>query len=435
LTSKSAEHSRANPHRGDFRGIPIFPPFLLHVPLYLWFPLVFIIGAMVGSFLNVCIYRLPKEKSPFWPMGSRCGRCFQPIAWYDNVPLLSYWLLRGRCRTCGAAFSIRYFCIELFTALAFVGLFYLEVVVNVHGLNVAILGGLNFQIGLLTIFVLHAVLVCFLLVATFCDIDGRTIPLSLTITGSIVGVIAGVLWPWPWPYGPAWQFPAPLGFRPLVAGPFAGPVPVGLLAPVEALQPWPPWMPLPSWLPPLGWQTGLVNSLVGILVGTLMIRAIRLIFGIGMGRDYMDEPDPDHEPTNAIARAWNWLNRIGGKTLGLGDADLMMMAGAFLGWQPVVAAFFIGVFPGMLFGLGQMFYTAENRLPFGPALSIGIVITMLCWGGVGPNFMPIFFNPTLVAIVLAVSTVFMVIAGYVLRVMRMMRGDGGEEKKDEEEKK
>ena len=53
---------------------------------------VFIVGASVGSFFNVCIYRLPLEKSLLWP-GSRCGHCFQPIRWYDNIPLLSYWLL------------------------------------------------------------------------------------------------------------------------------------------------------------------------------------------------------------------------------------------------------------------------------------------------------------------------------------------------------
>src|SRR5947209_3479970 len=98
--------------------------------VYLWLPFVFALGAAVGSFINVCAYRLPYEKSLFWP-GSRCGKCYQPIRWYDNLPLLSYWVLRGRCRTCGATFSIRYFLVELFTGLAFVGLFYLEIVRNV----------------------------------------------------------------------------------------------------------------------------------------------------------------------------------------------------------------------------------------------------------------------------------------------------------------
>src|SRR5437879_3802577 len=98
----------------------------------------FVLGAVVGSFLNVCIYRLPLEKSLLWP-GSRCGHCQQPIRWYDNIPLLSYWWLRGRCRTCGQTFSPRYFLIELLTAASFAGLCYLEVEKNVHHLDPAIL--------------------------------------------------------------------------------------------------------------------------------------------------------------------------------------------------------------------------------------------------------------------------------------------------------
>src|SRR5437588_5566393 len=87
---------------------------------------VFMLGAIVGSLLNVCIYRIPLEKSIIWP-GSRCSHCLQPIRWYHNLPLLSYLLLRGRCATCATRFSSRYFLVELLTGLAFVALFYLEV--------------------------------------------------------------------------------------------------------------------------------------------------------------------------------------------------------------------------------------------------------------------------------------------------------------------
>ena len=94
--------------------------------LILDFVAVFVIGAAVGSFVNVCVHRLPYEKSLLWP-GSRCGSCFQPVHLYDNIPLVSYWVLRGRCRSCGARFSSQYFLVELFTGLAFVGLLYLVV--------------------------------------------------------------------------------------------------------------------------------------------------------------------------------------------------------------------------------------------------------------------------------------------------------------------
>ena len=79
---------------------------------------IFILGAIVGSFLNVCIVRLPKEKSVVFP-GSHCVHCQKPIAWYDNIPLISYFVLGGKCRFCHQKISIRYWIVELITAISF----------------------------------------------------------------------------------------------------------------------------------------------------------------------------------------------------------------------------------------------------------------------------------------------------------------------------
>jgi leader peptidase (prepilin peptidase) / N-methyltransferase len=78
-----------------------------------------IVGLMVGSFLNVCISRLPAGESIVFP-GSRCPACHTPIKWFDNIPVASYLVLGGKCRTCRAAISVRYPLIELSTAVAFV---------------------------------------------------------------------------------------------------------------------------------------------------------------------------------------------------------------------------------------------------------------------------------------------------------------------------
>ncbi|MEN9662884.1 MAG: hypothetical protein RL324_1833 [Verrucomicrobiota bacterium] len=84
-----------------------------------FFPAVaFFFGACIGSFLNVCIYRIPAEKSIVYP-GSHCA-CGKPVAWHDNIPILSWIFLRGHARCCGRPFSIRYPAIELLTALLFV---------------------------------------------------------------------------------------------------------------------------------------------------------------------------------------------------------------------------------------------------------------------------------------------------------------------------
>jgi leader peptidase (prepilin peptidase)/N-methyltransferase len=94
----------------------------------------FLLGALLGSFANVCIYRLPPSDD--FPTGrsivhppSHCPACLAPIAWYDNVPLLAYLWLRGRCRRCRAGFSARYLLVEAATAILFVALFHLHVVV------------------------------------------------------------------------------------------------------------------------------------------------------------------------------------------------------------------------------------------------------------------------------------------------------------------
>ncbi|OGR52946.1 MAG: hypothetical protein A2049_04250 [Elusimicrobia bacterium GWA2_62_23] len=76
----------------------------------------FIFGLLIGSFLNVCIARLPKDESILWP-ASRCPRCLAPIRLYDNIPLLSFALLGGRCRACKAAISFKYPAVELLTGL------------------------------------------------------------------------------------------------------------------------------------------------------------------------------------------------------------------------------------------------------------------------------------------------------------------------------
>src|SRR5579871_4268862 len=149
----------------------------------------FVFGAVVGSFVNVWIARLSRDKSVFWPLSSRCGNCLQAIHWYDNLPLVSYWALRGRCRICGATFSARYFVIELLIAAAMPALYYLEVIRNIHGIprfNGAIhtlqftltsRGAIQYHL----FFLHHAILFCFLVACASCDLQYRTIPLSLTL--------------------------------------------------------------------------------------------------------------------------------------------------------------------------------------------------------------------------------------------------------------
>jgi leader peptidase (prepilin peptidase)/N-methyltransferase len=130
--------------------------------------LAFIFGSIVGSFLNVCIYRMPEAKSVVWP-GSHCPECEKRIPWYDNIPFVSYLALRGRCRFCKKRISPRYLAVELLTALLFV-LFYQ-----------------NYRLSYDLFF--YLVLCCLLIISSFTDIKHRIIPDEVSVGGLIVGFI------------------------------------------------------------------------------------------------------------------------------------------------------------------------------------------------------------------------------------------------------
>lgn len=138
------------------------------------FVLIFIFGLIIGSFLNVCIYRMPKNESMVSP-GSRCVSCKKPIPWYDNIPLLSYVLLRGRCRSCRAKISPRYFFVELISALCFLILF------------------MHFRFDY--IFWIYSLLASGLIVITFIDLEFQIIPDSISIAGIFAGLILSIIFP------------------------------------------------------------------------------------------------------------------------------------------------------------------------------------------------------------------------------------------------
>lgn len=339
-----------------------------------WLLFAFVVGAAVGSFLNVCVGRLPYEKSLIWP-SSRCLSCLQPVRGFDNVPLVSYLVLRGRCRTCGARFSVRYFLVELGTGLAFAGLFYLEVYANVLGLPVvADFWGRSFGLPppeVLPIFLCHATLLSFLIVTSLCDLEDMEIPLPVTVTGTLVGLAWAVLLPWPYPESAAHLRP----------GPFP---------PVPGAYPWPVWYPLPDYSPPGSWRLGLATGLAGALAGMLTLRWVRFLFGLGRGIE----------------------------GLGVGDADLMMMAGAFIGWQPVVVAFFVSVIPALFFAIAQLAIKGEQALPFGPSLAVGVLVTLLAWPHLGPHFRVLFFDGHFLAFLGGAGAILLLLTSFLLRLIR-----------------
>ncbi|MBI3009121.1 MAG: prepilin peptidase [Candidatus Omnitrophica bacterium] len=136
--------------------------------------LIFILGSIVGSFLNVCIYRMPREESIVSPP-SHCPNCQRPIPWFYNVPLISYVLLKGRCRFCSTRISFRYFIVELITAVIFLMLF------NHYGFSIK--------------FLIYTALTSSLIAATFIDFEHQIIPDEITLGGLVVGLILSIIYP------------------------------------------------------------------------------------------------------------------------------------------------------------------------------------------------------------------------------------------------
>jgi leader peptidase (prepilin peptidase)/N-methyltransferase len=362
---------------------------LMNLPLIADLVFIFVLGTVVGSFLNVLIARLPYEKSPIWP-GSRCFSCLQPIPLVYNVPILGYLLLRGRCKHCKAPFSAQYMWVELGTGLALVGLFVLEILLNWH--NIPAFGKAKTEIlttGLppvqaIPFFVLHAFLLVCLLASAVIDAEHRVIPPQITYAGTVIGLIGSALWAWPWPT-PVSALAAIQPDMPWVLPEAASKVPTGLTL-------WPFAGPPPAWAPPGSWTLGLLNGLIGALAGTFVVRSVKFLFEIGLNKE----------------------------ALGLGDADLLMMAGAFLGWQVAVIGFFFGALAALVLYVPNLVLgTVRGRdvgreLSFGPGLAVGVVATWLGWPWVKDTARAL-FDPFILGIIAAGIGGGILISGLLLR--------------------
>jgi leader peptidase (prepilin peptidase)/N-methyltransferase len=133
-----------------------------------------LLGLIVGSFLNVCIYRIPRRANIVFPP-SHCPNCRQPIKPYDNIPLLSYLLLRGRCRGCGGRIPLRYPVVEAAAGVGFAA------IVGRYGINSSSL--------------LYLIFFSVLLVLAFIDLEHQILPDVITLPGIPLGLLLGLLLP------------------------------------------------------------------------------------------------------------------------------------------------------------------------------------------------------------------------------------------------
>lgn len=260
---------------------------------------VFIFGLLIGSFLNVVIYRLPLGQSIVFP-GSHCPSCDAEIKWYDNIPVISYAvLLRGRCRSCRTRISAIYLAVELLVACLYLVLFMVHVDQAVGGWWLPLIADLVF--------------VSLIVPLVFIDLRYKLLPNAITYPGVLLLFILRAFAPDPWI----------VSHTPNVFG----------------LATAPPW------------TVALFGSVIGALVGGGSLWLVR--------------------------EAYYRLRHVEG--MGLGDVKMMLMVGAFLGWQLTLLTIFIGSLLGSLVGLLLISRggSIKMQIPFGVFLGPAAIIALL----------------------------------------------------------
>jgi leader peptidase (prepilin peptidase)/N-methyltransferase len=399
------------------------------MPMWFWIVFLFAIGCCVGSFLNVVIYRLPRDKSLVRPPSS-CPSCGKHIQFYDNIPLVSWLLLRGKCRHCKTRISPRYFVIELLTGLVFVGAFAIYFHSGLrHGIPAFLSGG--WVLYLISVILFSALIAC-----SAIDLEMWIIPLSICWFTTAAGLFGGAI-------APLFIHPATIRhyfLMPMTAdlifinhttvaslttgatiglgisllllatgvlkrsydfskiqkspknpsssensdGPanlpqaeegfndriemfrevlFLLPIIVCALAASQIVNQYPAlhqWWLVFSQRPVI---EGFMGSLAGYFVGCTIVWATRVLGTLAFGREAM----------------------------GLGDVHLMGAAGTVIGPLFVVIAFFVAPFFGLVWAAAQMFSKKTRQIPYGPFLSIGIVVVMIFHDGI-INYLKVVFG-------------------------------------------
>jgi leader peptidase (prepilin peptidase)/N-methyltransferase len=159
----------------------------------IWTVFIAFLGLCIGSFLNVCIWRLPRGESVVFPP-SHCPKCDKLISWYENIPLLSWLALRGRCSKCHNPISARYFCVELLTGLMFLAVWF-----KVNSLSLP-------EELLIPLLAADFILVIFIVLTIFIDLDHLIIPNKITYPVIVFGLALSLYAPalWPLSHGSRW---------------------------------------------------------------------------------------------------------------------------------------------------------------------------------------------------------------------------------------
>jgi prepilin signal peptidase PulO-like enzyme (type II secretory pathway) len=365
--------------------------------------LVFVAAALIGGQINRGIYRLAFDQRAIGPWSAADEKA-PPRIWYDRIPIFGWYALRREASIHGGGFWLRPMMIELAIAIGFSVLYWAELSGWLLPVQFA-----NGAPGLKTIlhsqFLAHVILISLMAMATFIDFDEQTIPDSITVPGTLIGLL--LLWALPSCALIVADFggrgmPAALGFMHLASpnllpGWVDGPNGLGLALAIFVL--WCFGLLDRRWIMRSGLQRAIALFLHGLFRNSAWIK-IAVIAAVG---------------SVAITAAWLngganwgslltslcglaggagtvWAIRIVGtlalkkEAMGFGDVTLMGMVGAFIGWQAATLAFFLAPFAGVIVALFQLIVIRETRIAYGPYLCVASLGLVLTWGRLWPEW-------------------------------------------------
>jgi len=345
------------------------------VPFHFWSLCFFVLGCMTGSFLNVCIHRMPLDMSIITPR-SHCPYCKYSIPWYLNLPLVTWLALRGRCKNCGAPISPRYFIVELLTGVAFLGCW-------------LTFGKAGQPLQSMPLVLVYAGFLSGLIVATFIDFEHLIIPDEITIGGMAAGFVASFFIPAL--YGASAMG---IGLRQSVIGAITG---AGTVYAILRLGKWMfgrQRVKLPVGTKIVFGETAVHLPDKEIPYEELFYRQSDVVMLHAqtvelVDRGYRDvlvrlspaaleiggeKLNPEEVPCLEAVSSEIVLPR---EAMGLGDVKFMGAIGAFIGWQGVFFTLTVSSMIGAVFGATMVALKRQEwsgRLYFGPFIALAATI-------------------------------------------------------------
>jgi prepilin signal peptidase PulO-like enzyme (type II secretory pathway) len=361
--------------------------------------MLFVFGACVGSAVNLAIYRLawfPRSISPW----SRPGPSAPPRRLTDRLPIVGWWGLRRETELHGAGFWIRPMLIELLMGAGLAALYWWEIQAAgllppglAQPLWPELLRVLHFE------FAAHGILIALMATASMIDVDEKIIPDSITIPGTLIGLLLAAAWP--------------SSLLPDI-------VPPGQLIFLHLASPhdWPTWLDgfpcrgslvlgltcwwmwclalLPrSWYSRQGWRRAVALSWARMVRQRVTYRLLRMgVMGSLLVALVWFRGGPGWQGllTALVGMVASgglvWAVRIIGsavlqrEAMGFGDVTLMAMIGAYLGWQPCLVIFFLAPFAGLLVGVLRLILFRDKEIPYGPFLCLATLFLIVRWHSV-----------------------------------------------------